>query len=260
MPAFIDITGQRFGRLTAIRPVKKGRLIHWDCICDCGSRLSPVGATLRNGSSKSCGCARDEWINGEFKKVNVKHGLFGTKIYGIWAGMITRCTNEKDHSYPAYGGRGISVCREWREDPVRFYTDVGDPPEGMTLDRIDVDGDYCPSNVRWATPEQQSNNKRDNVYLTHKGRTMTLTQWAREIGMSVSGLSYRLTVCSTDEALTHKKNEKNVRHNLNGESLTVNEWAVRAGLKVKTLRQRLKDGWTLDRAVNTPYDIRRKDK
>ena len=260
MGKFIDLTGKRFGRLVAIKPFKKEGIIRWECQCDCGNTARPVGATLRNGTSQSCGCARDEWIQGGFRGVNIKHGLFGTKIYGIWAGITTRCYNTKDSSYKSYGARGIKMADEWRHDPVRFHQDVGDPPEGMTLDRIDVNGDYTPSNVRWATYKEQANNKRNNVRLTHEGVTKTLTEWAEAIGMSPSGFRDRLKVMTLGEAITKPNTPKNVKHTLMGENKTINEWAEYAGIEPKTLRQRLKDGWPLEKAIKTPYDPRRNKK
>lgn len=201
MGKFIDLSGKRFGRLVAVSPVRRGKFIHWLCQCDCGKTVTPIGSTLRNGTSQSCGCARTEWINGGFRKVNVQHGLFGTRIYRIWAGIITRCYDINSRDYHNYGGRGIGIHPLWRHDPLKFYKDVGDPPDGMSLDRKNNDGDYEPGNVRWSTQTEQANNRRSNVNLTYKGVTKTQSEWAREIGISPTGLSDRLLVMSLEDAI-----------------------------------------------------------
>lgn len=113
-----------------------------------------------------------------------------SRAYTSWRGMIDRCTNPNMASWKDYGGRGITVCERWRTFE-HFYADMGDPPGGMTLDRIDVDGNYEPSNCRWATTAVQSRNRRNNVFITDDGVTQTLHDWAREKGISAGTLSYR---------------------------------------------------------------------
>ena len=124
-------------------------------------------------------------------KGKITHRMTGTKIYKRWGGMLRRCQNSNAPNYHLYGGRGIKVCKRWQKFE-NFYKDMGNFPDNCTLDRIDTDGNYEPSNCRWATPEQQSNNMRNNHNLTFKGKTMSLTQWARKIGMNYQTLQMRL--------------------------------------------------------------------
>ncbi len=169
MPIKIDLTGQKFGRLTVLEKVgKKNRQVTWNCICDCGRKCVVTGDKLRNGNTKSCGCFHKERI----KKVNTKHGQNTSKgqtlIYKIWANMMSRCYNSNHSSYPYYGGRNIQVCERWWEFQ-NFYRDVGKyRPKNMTLERIDNNEDYKPSNCKWASMQEQSRNTRTKGYCWRK--------------------------------------------------------------------------------------------
>lgn len=118
----------------------------------------------------------------------------GTKTYFAWRSARARCSNPKDASFKHYGGRGVRVCDEWLNDYDAFVRDMGEAPDGMTLDRIDVNGDYSPENCRWATNAEQASNKRSNRMITHDGETLTLSQWARKLGVGVDTLCRRLNV------------------------------------------------------------------
>jgi hypothetical protein len=123
-------------------------------------------------------------------------------VYKVWHAMLTRCRSPKDPAYRDYGGRGITVCVRWR-DFAAFRADMGPRPRGGTLERIDVNGDYEPTNCRWASPREQANNRRTNRTLTLRGRSMTVAQWARELGASKTGLLHRLKAgWSVEETLT----------------------------------------------------------
>jgi len=123
---------------------------------------------------------------------NLQHGQSYTGTYRSWRSMNNRCTNISDAHYPLWGGRGIKVCDRWK-DFKNFYADMGDRPEGLTLNRINNDGDYEPSNCHWATQKEQQRNRRDNVWLTFNGETLNLTDWADRIGISKVTLCARLT-------------------------------------------------------------------
>lgn len=158
-----DLTGQRFGRLVAIRPGEPNKwgASTWVCLCDCGTEKVTDAAGMRRGVIKSCGCLkrgpREDWQRNPGKHGGSKHPLYST-----WANMRRRCTNPADKSWPDYGGRGISVAPEW-DDFWRFVEYMGERPAGYSLDRIDNDGDYRPGNVRWAPARVQTNNRRNPI-------------------------------------------------------------------------------------------------
>jgi len=158
-----DLTGQKFGRLTVTGySHKHGRNHKWRCRCKCGKETVKRADHLKSGRSRSCGC-----LNAEVQSKNfTKHGgaAFDKSrrhpLYSIWSGMKKRCYSESCAAYPYYGGRGIGVCPEWREDFAQFAEDMGERPVGTSLDRIDNDADYGPKNCRWATKSEQMKNRR----------------------------------------------------------------------------------------------------
>lgn len=155
-----DLSGRRFGRLTAIAfqsVASTGRKrIFWQCQCDCGGTASVITSSLLVGYTKSCGCLQREAAT----EKGIKHGESHTRRYKTWAGIIQRCTNPRNQAFRNYGGRGITVCEKWRTYEG-FAEDVPPAPEGdFSLDRIDNDKGYEPGNVRWATPKMQRSNQR----------------------------------------------------------------------------------------------------
>ncbi len=178
----IHLQGQRFGRLVVIEfsNLDPNRGAFWLCRCDCGKTKAIRGTSLRQGVSKSCGCRGGKW----------RHGKCESRVYKVWNNMVGRCYCPSTRRFDRYGGRGISVCDRWR-DFLNFYADMGDPPDGLTLNRIDNDGNYEPGNCRWATWSQQMLNTSQNE-LTHKGITLTVKQWANRIGVKYKTLHRRL--------------------------------------------------------------------
>lgn len=166
MANYIDETGNKYGRLTVLSKASKDKWssILWLCSCTCGNAKVILGKYLRNGEVKSCGCAKADLI----KAARTKHGQAGTHKgkertieYSTWASMIRRCYNKKEDNYKYYGGRGIKVCKSWRESFEAFFNHVGIKPSSKhSIDRINNDGNYEPGNVRWATPKEQRTNKR----------------------------------------------------------------------------------------------------
>lgn len=189
-PRFRDITGNRFGRFTVeyFAGRSKSNDLLWYCRCDCGVGKVIRGGHLVGGRSLSCGCFRAETV-GSWSRT---HGSSRTAEHRTWIHLIGRCTNPNDESFKHYGGRGIRVCKRWRENFAAFLSDMGKRPRGMTIERIDNNGDYEPGNCRWATQHDQSRNQRSNVVISFAGRKMIAADWARELGMDPIALRRRI--------------------------------------------------------------------
>ena len=168
MPNFIDLTGERFGSVVVLEraPNSKRNEVMWHCRCDCGKEFVTRARSLRSGETTSCGCLRTKHAISAMKNANTKHGCSPhrgyTKLYNTWLRMKGRCNNPRSTSYQYYGARGISVCKEWKNDfsAFRDWAMENGYQEGLSIDRIDVNGNYCPENCRWITMEEQQRNKR----------------------------------------------------------------------------------------------------
>jgi hypothetical protein len=186
VPKLIDLTGQQFGRLTALR-YEDGK---WVCKCKCGNVVAILSGNLRAGRTLSCGCQkRDSNI-----KKNYVHGHRKERIYGIYHKILDRTTNKNDKAYKNYGGRGIGICKEWKNDfeTFRKWALENGYTEELTIDRIDNNKGYSPENCRWTTRKVQNNNTRRNHFITYKGQTKTLAQWAEEKNINVQTLISRI--------------------------------------------------------------------
>lgn len=174
--------GYRFGRLVTVEPALFIVSRRVRCKCDCGGESRPVIFDIANGRVTGCGCGTRP------------HGMHGTPEYMAWVSLKQRCCNPKHKAYRLYGGRGVRVCRSWRESFAAFYADVGPrPSSGHSLDRYpDNDGDYKPGNVRWATTTEQSRNRRTARMIPAHGETLSLCEWSERNGISVQLISYRL--------------------------------------------------------------------
>lgn len=193
MVAFANLRGQRFGRLMVGDFVGRAPGGHalWRCRCDCGAEVVRRGPSLRNGKVRSCGCLRAE----KTKKRRTKHGHnragARSKAYRTWAHILSRCDNPNVWNYHHYGGRGITYDPRWRDFDL-FLSDMGEPPPGTSIDRIDVNGPYCMSNCRWADAKTQARNRRDSRLITYGGRTATVAEWADDLGLTYKALQTRL--------------------------------------------------------------------
>lgn len=216
-----DLTGQRFGRLVVEccdHYDKTARDYYWTCLCDCGSRVIICGQSLKRGASKSCGCYQRDVARETVKKYprplphgHTVHGLRHTRLYNVWLSMKDRCYNKNSKCYHRYGGRGITVCDEWRSDFVAFYNwaiqtgyDENAPTGTCTLDRSNNDAGYSPENCRWRTQKQQCNNTAFNLYLEYNGERHTLSEWSQITGIGSSTIESRLMryKWSVEKALT----------------------------------------------------------
>lgn len=173
-----DRLGERYGRLlvTERAPNKSATDTNarWKCVCDCGRETVQYGQDLKRGKVISCGCWNDE--------KRFKHGMANTLVYGVWQQIHQRCGNPKAAGYENYGGRGIKVCERWKSFE-NFVADMGVRSDGYSIDRINNDGDYEPSNCRWATTSQQLNNRRLNRVLELNGERKTIAEWSEQLGI-----------------------------------------------------------------------------
>lgn len=177
-----NLTGQRFGRLVVESLVCTEAAANiptlWLCKCDCGNKAVVRATNLRSGNTNSCGCLQKEIA----KKRNTTHGQSGTRLYVAWQHMIGRCTRKSDGNYQCYGGRGITVCPEWLNsfEAFRDWSIANGYDDDLTIDRIDVNGNYCPENCRWISHDEQQRNKTNNTFIDYGGTTKTVGEWARE--------------------------------------------------------------------------------
>jgi hypothetical protein len=193
MGVLLDLSGKRFGfwEVRARAPNGKGGRARWLCCCDCGTARVVPAIHLVRGKSKSCG-GRAHAPRGErhpsYKHGGKSHGA----VYRAWCNVIDRCENPNNPQYADYGGRGIKVCRRWREDFAAFLVDMGPRPKGLTIDRVNNDGNYEPGNCRWATRLEQARNSRHCHLVTVRGETMPLSVAVERFGGNYGTVKWRL--------------------------------------------------------------------
>lgn len=194
------LTGKKFNRLTVLRRNGSSKDKHamWLCKCDCGNETVVRSDCLRIGKIQSCGCLRNELVGDRGRT----HGMTETRLYRTWCGMKNRCYNPSYKGYKNYGGRGITICSEWLHDFQAFYdwAMANSYKENLTIERKDVNGNYCPENCCWITKKMQSRNRTDNRKITCKSQTMILTDWANLLGVNRSTLAYKLKNSDLSEA------------------------------------------------------------
>lgn len=204
MGSMEELTGKRFGRMTVIRQTDRppGKLHnrYWLCRCDCGNEKVYCTGEINRGAIVSCGCYHREMASKRAYEQHLTHGKTGTRLYGIWNAMKDRCSNPNCKTFHLYGGRGIKVCEEWKHSFEAFsewaVLNGYDPSKKRgecTVDRIDVNGNYCPENCRIVSQKEQCKNKRSNRMITYNGETKTMTEWAEQYGLRVGTLRDRLS-------------------------------------------------------------------
>lgn len=265
---FDDLTGRRFGRLVVLERVEDHvssggyRYPKWRCICDCGNITEVTSRYLKRGVTKSCGCYRREVAAG------LEHTTHGdsnnpkyVRLYNIWRGMRQRCNCKTNPIFHHYGGRGITICDEW-SDYVNFkswalnngYTD------NLSIDRIDVNGNYEPLNCRWVTAKEQNVNRRNNRYISYLGETKAATAWALELGVEPSVFLRELSRFDNDieKVINYQVKQYNQLFEVDGERHTLKEWADIYNIKYVTLIDRFRtNGWSLEKSLKTP--VRRRE-
>lgn len=256
-----DIIGERFGSLIVLRRVEdkispKGyKKPQYECICDCGNKKIAVRGNLLTGNTTSCGCYKKELDHKRFLKHG--HAENPDKLYQKWSSMRSRCYNSNATNYKNYGGRGIKVCAEWNDYEVfrKWAIDNG-YKEGLTIDRIDVDGNYEPGNCRFTTMKEQNNNRRTTNFHTYNGNTQSEMKWAEEYGISYNTLKTRLKYgWSFEDALNTpvlKSPFKTKLIECRGETHKLSEWSKIVGINYNTLKSRIRNGWDMERVLFEP--------
>lgn len=245
MGKIIDLTGQRFGKLVVLnlnKILKRGT--YWLCKCDCGNYKIICGCELRNNDTKSCGCLQ--------KQIVTRHGMYKSKIYTVYANMLSRCYNSKNKRYKHYGGRGIKVCDKWLESDgqgfLNFLHDMGEPPNQMSIDRINNNGNYEPANCRWANIKQQNQNYRNNRNFTINSETKCLNAWCEFNNINPQVVRARLKYgWLLERALgLEKRDNKNVRYiEINGKRQSIHAWCKEYNFKYDRAIYLLKNGKSL---------------
>ena len=261
-----DVSGVRFGRLVALRRVENGPggNTRWACLCDCdtGREVIVSVSGMVAGKTKSCGCLKRE-VDRESHK---KHGKSASRAYRSWVGAKGRCCNRLCAKWKLYGGRGITMCQRWRGSSSAFLADMGDSPEGATLDRIDVNGHYScgkcddcaarglAANCRWATPKEQARNTRFNVVISAHGSSVTVAEWSERTGIAESAIRARVhRGIMGEDAVSHEDfSVRRVIVGPDGTALRLFEWARRTGISAATIHSRITDGWSEALAASTP--------
>lgn len=251
-----DITGQRFSRLVVLERAGRAPSGHatWKCKCDCGNEVVVWGLSLKSGNTRSCGCIHKEQLSERSRTHGLKPGNDST--YNSWACMKSRCNNPNHPDYHYYGGRGITHDPRWA-DFKNFFEDMGPKPDdSLTIERIDNDGNYCKENCKWGTRKEQARNKSNNRIFTCSGRTMTLAEWAEELGVSHNTIYGRLERgWSLEKTLTTKARSYNSIA-YQGETLNISQWETKLGFKPGIIKTRLLRGWSVEKALSTPLRVR----
>jgi len=233
----INLAGQVFGKLTIIEQVDDPRKgAHWRCLCECGNTTVTAGCRIVSGKTTSCGCWK--------RNCQRTHGMGKTSTYLSWQEMKRRVTDPNKESYKYYGARGITICDRWKESFENFLSDMGPRPEGTTLDRKEVNGNYEPDNCKWSTQKEQCNNRRDNRHITWNGETLNLAQWAERTGIGEGIIRDRIDIWNwpVEKALTKPIRVVNRMITFQGKTQLIGKWAEELGTKYNILYPKVLSG------------------
>lgn len=253
----LNLVGEKFGLLTVEKYAGYKRhpdntLYHlWECKCDCGNTKITDTKSLRSGHCKSCGC-----IPSKPRFPKYKHNMTDSRLYNVWKSMKGRCYTKSCSAYKLYGGRGITVCDEWKNDFETFYywaMQNGYKP-GLTIDRIDVNGNYTPDNCRWADYYTQANNKTDTKYYEIDGKTLTLREASEVYNIPYKTLKGRIDSGHTITEAVYEVSNHKYDITFNGETHTIPEWSKITGIKKVTLYRRFNAGWSIENMLTKPVD------
>lgn len=242
----VDMAGRRYGTVVAVKPVGVcvSRDIKWKFVCDCGCSFSASGYDFRSGKKQTCPQCSAE----RARVATTVHGMSESDEFRIWTGMLTRCYNKNAKSYRLYGGRGISICPRWRESFENFLSDMGQrPSKKHSIDRIDNDGNYEPSNCRWATAIEQARNKRTAVRVP-SAEGVTIAEMAEKAGVTPSAMWLRVKKGKSPDLLRPSKKLGCITHN--GITDTYAGWSNRTGIKASTIAMRItRCKWPISKAL-----------
>lgn len=249
----LQLEGQRFGMLTVLKfshidPKNKGS--YWLCRCDCGTEKVLSGHNLRAGLVTDCGCT--------WRSRVTTHNSTRTRLYKAWANMKARCYNPNNNRYHRYGGRGITVCDEWKNDFEAFqqWALSNGYRDDLTIERINNNKGYSPKNCRWATHKEQGNNKSTNTIITYMGETHTLAEWAEKLGIDYHTLlsRYHYKKWSIKDTLMTPVRDSERLLELNGEVHNMADWGRITGFGKEAIRSRLRMGWSVEDALTKPVN------
>lgn len=255
MGKIVNILGERFGRLEVIEEVGRGRFRHviWLCKCDCGAEIRVNGYDLRSGKQVSCGCYKRE--NTSLRCTT--HGMSNTRVFKTWAGIIQRCNNPKQTHYKNYGGRGITVCEEWKTfEGFWEWAQRSGYTDELTIERIDVNGNYEPSNCKWIPLSEQARNTTRNRRIIYNGENLPMVEWGERLGMTGDAISSRVDRGYTEEeavSIPQMKPQALRYIKYKGKNQTVAKWSRELNISSATIRRRIDiHGWSEEKALSTP--------
>lgn len=245
----VDLSNKRFGRLVVLEYA--GKTV-WKCRCDCGNYKLVTAGHLKDGHTKSCGCLKN------------KYRAKNKRLLSIWRNMLERCDNENRRDSKYYHDKGITVCEEWR-DYKKFeeWALNNGYSDNLTIDRVDENGNYEPSNCQWITISEQQKRRSSNIWIEHNGEIKILSDWAREYGINRATLKSRLEMGYTFEGALKKKpriNRTSIIVNYNGEEMNIAQLSEKLGVSVAMISKELKQGISIEKVIERAIEVKKRRK